>query len=971
MQESSVGSQALRDCDTAATLLNSPMSAPNRLFLLDGMALVYRAHFAFIRNPIRTSKGVNTSAIFGFATTLLDLLEKQKPTHLGLVFDTDQPTFRHEEFPAYKAQRDEMPEELSAAIPLVRKFAEAFRIPVLTADGWEADDIIGTLARRAEATGDFEVFMVTPDKDFAQLVTEKIRIYKPGRQGGEVEILGPEEIRAQWEVQNPLHVIDVLGLWGDASDNIPGVPGVGEKTAKKLISTYGSVEGVLENLGDLKGKQKEAFETHRDQALLCKRLATIATDAPIDVSWEQLLVEEPDKEALAPLLIELEFNALGRRVLGEGFKAGRGQPAPVAAPTEGMATDASGQGMLLGFDVAPDGHVGPEGARLRTLDAATVAYHLVDTEAACHELAAKLAGAERFCFDTETTALDARDAALVGLSFCLKPGEAWFVAVPEDAKVAREVLDIFRPIFEREGVLKIGQNLKYDLGVLLAHGIDVAGPFHDTMLAHGLTHPDQRHSMDYMAESLLGYSPVSITTLLGEKGPGQRNMRQAFAERPIDVCRYACEDADITMQLHELLDAELKRQGLDGVFREIEAPLLPVLVRMEAEGIRVDTDRLRAIGRELQDLAVALQDRVIEAAGQPFNLNSPRQLGEILFEKLKLIEKPKKTKTGQYVTNEQVLAELAPRHAIVRDLLEYREAVKLKGTYVDTLPGYVHPRTGRVHTHFHQLVAATGRLASSDPNLQNIPVRTELGRGIRDAFVARDENHLLLSADYSQIELRVMAALSADPALIEAFARDLDIHTATAARVYGVDVSAVDGEMRRRAKMVNFGIIYGISAFGLAQRLGIPRGEADSIIKSYFEQYPGVKEFMDRVVREATEKGYVETMTGRRRHLPDLRSANQNIRSSAERVAINTPIQGTAADMIKLAMIRVDTAIREAGLKSRLLLQVHDELVLDMTVEEEEKLVPLVRHAMTTALPLPGVEVTVGIGKGRTWLEAH
>jgi DNA polymerase-1 len=767
-----------------------------------------------------------------------------------------------------------------------------------------------------------------------------------------------------------LQVIDVLGLWGDASDNIPGVPGVGEKTAKKLISTYGSVEGVLDHVGDLKGKQKEAFEGHREQALLCKRLATIATDAPVEVSWEQLLVEEPDKDALSPLFIELEFNALGRRVLGDGFKAGRGQPAPAAAP-EGMATEASGQGMLFGFDVAPDGRSGPGGAHLRVFDATSVAYHLVDTEPACRELAARLAAAERFCFDTETTALDTRDAALVGLSFSVNPGEAWFVAVPEGTDAARDVLEIFRPVFAREGVLKIGQNLKYDLGVLLAHGIEVAGPFHDTMLAHGLTHPDQRHSMDYMSESLLGYSPVSITTLLGEKGPQQKNMRQAFAERPMDVCHYACEDADITLQLHDLLAAELKRQDLAGVFGKIEAPLLPVLVRMETEGIRVDTDRLRAIGRELQDLAATLQDRVIDAAGQPFNLNSPRQLGEILFEKLKLIEKPKKTKTGQYVTNEQVLAELAPRHAIVRDLLDYREAVKLKNTYVDTLPGYVHPRTGRVHTHFHQLVAATGRLASSDPNLQNIPVRTELGRGIRDAFVARDEHHLLLSADYSQIELRVMAALSADPALIDAFARDMDIHTATAARVYGVDVSVVDGEMRRRAKMVNFGIIYGISAFGLAQRLGIPRGEADTIIKSYFEQYPGVKEFMDRVVKEATAKGYVETMTGRRRHLPDLRSANQNIRSSAERVAINTPIQGTAADMIKLAMIRVDSAIREAGLKSRLLLQVHDELVLDMAIEEEEQLVPLVRQAMTTALPLPGVEVTVGIGKGKTWLEAH
>lgn len=946
------------------------MSAPNRLFLLDGMALVYRAHFAFIRNPIRTSKGLNTSAVFGFATTLLDLLEKQQPTHLGLVFDTDQPTFRHEAFPAYKAQRDEMPEELSAAIPMVRKLAEAFRIPVLTADGWEADDIIGTLARRAEATGDFEVFMVTPDKDFAQLVTDKIRIYKPGRQGGEVEILGPDEVRAQWEIHDPLQVIDVLGLWGDASDNIPGVPGIGEKTAKKLIATYGSVEGVLEHLSELKGKQKESFEVHREQALLCKRLATIALDAPVEVGWDELRVESPDAEALAPLFIELEFNSLGRRVLGGDFKAGRGGPAFVAAPT-GPSFGAGGQGMLLGFDEAPDGRSGPGGAALRGLDPDAVDYRLVEGEAAASALAARLLELDRFCFDTETTGLDARDAALVGISFAWKPGEAWFVAVPAEAPAAARMLDLFRPVLGKPGVLKIGQNLKYDLGVLLAHGIEVVGPFHDTMLAHGLAFPDQRHSMDYMAESMLGYSPVPIASLIGQKGAGQRGMREVFMEKPMEVCRYACEDADITLQLYELLEAELERQNLKDVFSAIETPLLPVLVGMEAEGIRVDTERLRAIGRELQEMAATLQDRVIEAAGQPFNLNSPRQLGEILFEKLKLIEKPKKTKTGQFVTNEQVLADLAPRHAIVRDLLEYREAVKLKGTYVDTLPAHVHPRTGRVHTHFHQLVAATGRLASSDPNLQNIPVRTELGRGIRDAFVARDADHLLLSADYSQIELRVMAALSADPAMVEAFSCDMDIHTATAARVYGVEPVAVDGEMRRRAKMVNFGIIYGISAFGLAQRLGIPRGEADTIIKSYFEKYPGVKAFMERVVREATEKGYVETMTGRRRHLPDLRSANQNIRSAAERVAINTPIQGTAADMIKLAMVRVDQAIREAGLASRLLLQVHDELVFDMAIEEKDRLVPLVRDAMTGALPLPGVEVTVGIGSGRSWLEAH
>lgn len=940
------------------------MAAPHRLFLLDGMALVYRAHFAFIRNPIRTSKGKNVSAVFGFTTTVLDLLDKWQPTHLGLVFDTAAPTFRHEEFPAYKAQREEMPEELSEALPLVRRLAEAMRIPVITADGWEADDIIGTLAKRAEQAGGFEVFMVTPDKDFAQLVSAAIRIYKPARQGGAVEILGPEEVCQQWEVTTPGQVIDVLGLWGDTSDNIPGVPGVGEKTAKKLIASYGSVEGVLAHAGDLKGKLGESLAAHRDQAMLCKRLATIALDAPVEVTWDALLVEEPDREALAPLLVELEFNALGKKLLGDTFKAGRGHGTPqlqAAGDPAGMNVDASGQGLMFDFDA---------GAKLRCLDAAAVDYQLVDDPESLARLVALLADAPRICFDTETTSLDHRDAALVGLSFAITPGQAWFVAVPEDPAGRDAVLAALAPIFAGPA-LKIGQNLKFDIGILAAHGIHPAGPFFDTMLAHGLTHGDQRHTMDYMAESLLGYAPVPITTLLGEKGGGQRNMREAFKDCPGDVTRYACEDADITLQLADLLAPALSAQGLDTVFARIETPLLPVLVAMESEGIRIDTARLQIIGRELQDLAATLQDRVLAAAGVDFNLNSPRQLGEVLFGRLKLIEKAKKTKTGQYMTNEQVLADLAGQHPIVRDILDYREATKLKGTYVDSLPAYVHPRTGRVHTHFHQLVAATGRLASSDPNLQNIPVRTELGRGIRDAFVARDDGHLLLSADYSQIELRVMAALSGDPGMIEAFRTGMDIHTATAARVFGVEPAAVDGEMRRRAKMVNFGIIYGISAFGLAQRLGIPRAEADSIIKAYFDRYPGVKDFMERVVDDARGRGFVETLSGRRRFIRDLHSANQNIRGAAERVAINTPIQGTAADMIKLAMIRVHAAIQHHGLASRLLLQVHDELVFDVPVAEVASMKALVEDAMVQALPLANVPVTVEIGLGKTWLEAH
>ena len=933
------------------------MASSKRLFLLDGMALIYRAHFAFIRNPIRTSKGVNTSALYGFATTLLDLVEKQSPTHLALVLDTDVPTFRHEEFPAYKAQRDEMPEDLATALPGVHRLAEAFRIPVITADGWEADDVIGTLAREAVREGGTDVFMVTADKDFGQLVDDHTRIWRPGRQGAEAEILGVAEVCAQWEIKDPRQVVDVLGLMGDASDNIPGVPGIGEKTAKKLIAAYGSVEEVLARTAELKGKQKETLEQHQAQALQCKRLATIRTDAPVALDWRALAVEEPDREAVAALFIEFEFNALGRRVLGADFKAGRGQPAVVPLP--GMATDASGQGLLL---PAP---------ALRTLRETRTDYRRIDSAEAAVAAAAALRGRPRFCFDTETDSLDERHTRLLGISLSWEAGQGVFVVWPEETTACFAMVEALRPAFGDPGILKVGQNLKFDLAVLKAHGLDVCGPFFDTMLAHGLTHPDQRHTMDYMAESLLGYTPVPITSLIGDRGPGQRTLRDAFRGRPDEVVAYSCEDADITLQLAAKLGPELDLQGQRRVFDEIECPLVPVLVEMEAEGIRIDVDRLKASGRELQDQAAVLQDRVLAAAGVDFNLNSPKQLGEVLFEKMHLIEKPKKTRTGQYVTNEQVLGELAPRHPIVRDILDYREAVKLKSTYVDALQEHLDPRTGRVHTTFHQMATATGRLASSDPNLQNIPVRTELGRGIRDAFVARDDQHLLFSADYSQIELRVMAAISGDKAMRDDFAGGLDIHAATAARIHGIEPAAVTAEMRRRAKMVNFGIIYGISVFGLAQRLGVPRGEADSIIRAYQQRYPGVHEYMESVVAEGRRKGYVETLTGRRRYLRDLNSANQNIRSAAERMAINTPIQGTAADMIKLAMIRVRRALADAGLRSKLLLQVHDELVFDMVAEEEQALAGLVTDAMVHALPLDGVPVVVETGKGRTWLEAH
>lgn len=919
-----------------------------RLYLLDGMALAYRAHFAFIRNPIRTSAGANTSAVFGFTNTLLELIEKRRPTHLALVLDTDAPTFRHQEYPEYKAQRDDMPEDLAAALPGIRRLAGAMGIPVLAADGYEADDLIGTLAKQAVREDDTEVYMVTPDKDFAQLVEERIFIYRPGRQGSEAEVLGLEAVQKWWEVERADQVADVLGLMGDASDNIPGVPGIGEKTAKKLIARFGSMEALLDGLDQLKGKQKERLEESRDQALLCKRLVTIDVEAPVELDWDSLEVGGRNEEDLAALMAEFEFNTLGKRLLGGDFQAGRGR---------GVSGGGATQGMLL--------------SEMQTMERTDTDYRRVDGAAAAAQLAGELAALDRFSFDTETDSLDARRTRLLGIAFSWRKGQGVFLVAPDAEDERRAVIEAVAPAFQAAGVEKVGQNVKFDLGVLAAHGLRVEGPFFDTMLAHALVHPDQRHGMDFMAESLLGYTPVPISDLIGPKGKGQRTMHEVFAERPDDVVAYACEDADITLQLADVLRPALDDSGMHPVFADMECPLIPVLAAMEAEGIRIDRDRLAAIGRDLQDQAATLKDRVLDAAGMDFNLNSPRQLGQVLFEHLKLVEKPRKTKTGQYVTSEQVLADLAPKHPIVRDVLDYREVTKLKNTYVDTLPGHADPETGRVHTTFHQLVAATGRLASTDPNLQNIPVRTDLGRGIRDAFVARDDGFLLLAADYSQIELRIMASLSGDAGLREAFARGQDIHTATAARVYGVDEDAVDGEMRRRAKMVNFGIIYGISAFGLAQRLGIPRGDAAEIIDAYFTRYPGVKAYMDRTIEEARESGFVHTLGGRRRPILDLGSSNPNVRGGAERIAINTPIQGAAADMIKLAMLRVDEAMRGRELQSRLLLQVHDELVFDMARDEEAVLKPLVEEAMVGALPLEGVPVVVEMGTGRTWLEAH
>jgi DNA polymerase-1 len=928
----------------------------HRLFLLDGMALIYRAHFALIRSPIFTSKGVNTSAIYGFTTTLLDLLENQKPTHIAVAFDTPEPTPRHEIYPAYKAQREAMPEDIGLAIPVVKRLIRAFDIPVLECPGYEADDVIGTLVKRAEAEGGYTCYMVTPDKDFAQLVSEKSLIYKPGRQGSAPEILDVAAIREQWLVERPEQVIDVLGLWGDASDNIPGIPGVGEKTAKKLVSEWGGVENLIAHVDELKGKLKENVATHAEQARLSRKLAEIIIDAPVPVDFHALRLGPRDDEALRSLFVEFEFNSIGKRLFGDGFAAGRGH-----------AVETSDTGGLS--------------AKLKTIADVAKRYRRItaDDTAGRGELIRQLGSLPIFCFDTETTGLDEKTADLLGIAFSWEDDAGCYAEMPRDPQAAAAVLEEFRAVFEDAAIGKIGHNLKFDLGVLHWHGVRVEGGLFDTMLAHSLIEPDQRHRMDYLSETYLGYTPISFEEAFGapmEKS-GQLGLfdldqpETPAGPDPEKVARYAAEDADVTWQLAGILREKLRESDQERVFHQIEAPLLPVLVRMEGEGVRIDPDALGEIGEKLAASMAGLETRVFEAAGTRFNLNSPKQVGEILFERLKLIDGAKKTKNGQYKTDEQTLNTLAASYPIVADLLAYREAAKLKGTYVDALPNAIFPRTGRVHTTFLQLMTATGRLASNNPNLQNIPIRTEQGREIRKAFVPRDADHVLLSADYSQIELRVMASLSGDPAMIAAFEAGHDIHTITAARVFGVELDGVTSDMRRTAKMVNFGIIYGISAFGLSQRLGtLSRSEASEIIDQYFRQYPGVKAYMEHTIESAKQQGYVETITGRRRYLRDINSGNATIRNAAERTAINTPIQGTAADMIKIAMVRVDAALREGGYRSRMILQVHDELVFDLHKTERDTVIPLVEKAMREALPLK-VPVVVETGTGENWLAAH
>jgi DNA polymerase-1 len=931
-----------------------------KLFLLDGMALVYRSYFAFMRNPMINSKGRNVSAVFGFLNTLLELIEKQSPTHIAVAFDVHGPTFRHDKFPEYKAQREETPEEIRAAVPCIQEFLKAFNIPIITAQGFEADDLIGTLARRAEKEG-FDTYMVTPDKDFTQLVDAHTFIYKPAKSGLPPEIMGVPEVLKYWEIERIEQVTDILGLAGDAADNIPGVPGVGPKTAQKLIAQYGSIENLLEHTGELKGKLKENLEANKESARLCKWLVTIKTDSPLEYDPAGLIRGKPDEEKLAALFSEFEFSSFSKRLFGK-------PAAPVVRATYMSPPTSNGQGDLFAFaaQTAPAAPAEEAATVYKTIDDVKHTYRAVQTLEERKALSAELGKAARLCFDTETTGLDPRTDKLVGISFSVKPHEAWFVTLPPDEKESAKALEIFRPLFENEQIEKTGHNLKFDIAMLRAAGIEVRGKLFDTMLAHYLLDPDQRHGLDKLAGTHLGYAPVPITALIGEKKSEQISMADVAVEKLVD---YACEDADVTIQLRQILEPQLEKRKLRNVFDTIECPLIPVLVEMEANGIALDTAALKEISGRLAGEIAGYEKKVYELAGHEFNLNSPKQLGEVLFDELKLADKPKKTKTGQYTTNEEVLDQLATEHEIARVILDYREATKLKSTYVDALPECISKKTGRIHTSFSQAVTTTGRLASSDPNIQNIPVRTEQGQEIRRAFVAGSKEFTLLAADYSQIELRIMAHLSGDQHMKAAFESGEDIHTATAARVFGVALADVTSDMRRKAKMVNFGIIYGISAFGLAQRLRIPRKEAAEIIESYFKQYPAVKACMDGIIETARNKGYVETIAGRRRHIRDINTANGTVRAAAERYAINAPIQGSAADMIKIAMIRIHDMLKQKHAKTRMLLQVHDELVFELHKDEHD-LIEDIRNLMSDALPL-SVPVIVDCGTGNNWLEAH
>jgi DNA polymerase-1 len=943
-----------------------------KLFLFDAMALIYRAHFAFAKTPRISSKGINTSAVFGFANTILEVIQKEKPDYLGVAFDTPAPTFRHIEYTPYKAQREKQPEDITIAIPYVKRLVEALDIPILILDGYEADDVIGTIAKKAvKANPEMVVYMMTPDKDYGQLVEERIKMYKPAFMGKGVEVLGPKEVCARWNIKNVDQVIDMLGLMGDAVDNIPGIPGIGEKTAQKLLEEFESLENLLENTDLLKGKLQENLINFREQGILSKHLARILCEVPIEYEEEKLLATPPNRALLEPLLDELEFRTLRKRILGED------SPAPSAEPKLAPKKDANQMDMFAVSAAPQTNEVGksidesvsePANFSFNNLQNTKHQYHLIQGEAAIKSLIGFLARQSSFCFDTETTSLSVVEAELVGMSFAYRKAEAFYVPFPENKEECQKQVDLFKEIFANEAIQKVAQNIKYDMSVLANYGIEIKGDIYDTMLAHYLIEPEKRHNMDAMAMSYLNYEPMSIESLIGKKGIKQGNMRDADV---MAVKEYAAEDADITLQLKPILDQKLtSNPKAITLLQEVEMPLSRVLSSIEREGVNLDIPFLKEMSSVLEVDSKAVQQKIYEAAGQEFNIASPKQLGEILFEKLKLDPKAKKTKTGQYMTGEEILSKMESEHAIASLILDFRELQKLKSTYVDALPELISSKTGRIHTSFMQAVTATGRLSSKDPNLQNIPIRTVRGREIRKAFIPRNEEYQILSADYSQIELRIMAAFSKDDSMLEAFNNGLDVHKATAAKVFHVPLEEVNSDMRRKAKTVNFGIIYGVSAFGLAGQLAISRTEAKEIIDQYFVEFPKVKTYMDTCVHKAQELGYVETVLGRRRYLRDIMSPNMNERGFAERNAINAPIQGSAADMIKVAMIQIQNFLEKEKLKSKMILTVHDELVFDAHIPEINYLRDKINDIMCHALDL-GVVMETGIGVGANWLEAH
>jgi DNA polymerase I len=956
-----------------------------KVFLLDAFALVFRAYYALIRSPRITSKGKNTNAQFGFTNALVELINKQKPSHMAVCFDTSAPTERHTDFADYKANRQETPEDISAAVPDIKKIIEAFNIPIIAIDGYEADDVIGTLSKLGEKAG-YEVYMVTPDKDYGQLVSEKIKIYKPAYQGNDAEILGPEEICAKWSIKNVNQVIDMLGMMGDAVDNIPGIPGVGEKTAAKFLAEYGSLENTLANADSIKGAMGEKVRKGKEMAILSKKLATIITNVPVEFHEEDFRLKEWNKEKLKEIFADLEFRTLGKRLLGDEFAAADTPKTIIEKEIpQGIQTDLFGN--IIESPKPGAGSRKPESQEAggaasgdelneggmkvdKNIHNTPHTYEAVEGDAAIKKLVAELKKHNEICFDTETTGIDANDAELVGLSFSVTPGHAYYIPCPADQKRTKEILAHFESLFADKKKTWIGQNTKYDLLVLKWYDVEIKGELFDTMLAHYVIEPDGKRSMDILSERFLGYEPVHIEELIGKKGKTQGNMRDVEVEK---IKEYAGEDADITLQLKHVFVPLLKEKEVEKVFNEVENPLVKVLVDMEYEGIKVDTDFLNDYSKELEKDAKKAEESVYRQAGVRFNLASPKQLGEVLFDKLKLDPSAKKTKTGQYQTGEDVLLKLAVKgNQIVDDILAFRELTKLKSTYVDALPLLINKKTGRVHTTYGQAVAVTGRLASNNPNLQNIPVRTDRGREIRKAFVPRDSKHILLSADYSQIELRIVAAISGDANMCKAFKEGTDIHTATAAKVFNVKEKDVTKEMRYKAKSVNFGIIYGQGAFGLADNLGIPRSEAKEIIDNYKKEFPGIQKYMDDTINFARETGYVETLMGRKRWLRDINSANFTVRGFAERNAINSPIQGTAADMIKLAMQKVQAAMKKEKMQSKMILQVHDELVFDALKTEVKELKPLILENMQTAMLLPHkVPVIAECGEGKNWLEAH